>query len=421
VWILKKTTDYCNHISLTKAQKRELEFREGFLTDDPGAILFNVMLREFKFHEILEACYPIKPGNTPAETAGNMLFSMICFGANKFDDFRVMNFKGLELLIGTYSVPGERTVRKLVNAVRMADIVTGAGIHPSIIDRLIDSECDMMAVGEFRRRFNKPMKGIYEFFGHDVNGNAICSIELPGDANLLDGTNFIKREITTALGPGYAKLLIVDREGMSGGQLEKYEDETRSILGIIRSSSNVQKQLDTVEITEVYETDPNDNPSSMISDVQLEVPNYRVRETIEKGKEKKVNGTLDCAAIHNLKTGSKYAIAHTVKDDEFTKEEAVGLYKKRFPVQENDFKSKKVNGDLDTLHGYDFYEVENRQHENWRETKESNIRGRERSINARNGELSGLKKKVERVVQKIRDFGAKIKRKMEKKREKIVR
>jgi len=90
-------------------------------------------------------------------------------------------------------------------------------------------------------------------------------------------------------------------------------------------------------------------------------------------------------------------------------------------VQENDFKSKKVNGDLDTLHGYDFYEVENRQHENWLETKESNIRGHERSINARNGEISRLKKKVERAVQKIRDFGAKIKRKMEKKREKIPR
>jgi len=32
-----------------------------------------------------------------------------------------------------------------------------------------------------------------------------------------------------------------------------------------------------------------------------------------------------------------------VKDDEFTKEEGVGLYKRRFPVQENDFKSKKGN------------------------------------------------------------------------------
>ena len=157
---------------------------------------------------------------------------------------------------------------------------------------------------------------------------------------------------------------------MSGEQLEKYEDEIRSILGIIRSGSNVQNQLDAVEITEVYETDPNGNLGSMISAVQLEVPNYRVHETIGNGKKKKVNGTLDCAAVHNLKTGNKYAIAHTVKDNEFTKEEAVGLYKKRFPVQENDFK---------------------------------------------------LKKKVELAVQKIRDFGAKIKRKMEKKREKIVR
>jgi len=354
---------------LTNAQKRELEFREGFLTDDPGAILFNVMLREFKFHEILQACYPVKPSNIPAEAVGNMLFSMIYFGANKFDDFRVMNFKGLELLIGTYSVPGERTVRKLVNVIRGADAVTGVGIHPSMIDRLRESECDTRVVGEFRRRLievyhefgiidgmivyvdghfkpywgnvnipkgfstllNKPMKGIYEFFGHDANGNAICSIELPGDACLLDGTDFIKREIVTTLGPGYAKLLIVDREGMSGEQLEKYEDETRSILGILRTSSNVQKQLDAVDITEVYETDPNRNPCSMISDVQLDVPNYRVHETIEEGKKKKVNGTLNCAAVHNLKTGNKYAIAHTVKDDEFTKEEGVGLYKRRSP------------------------------------------------------------------------------------------
>jgi len=394
------------------------------------------MLREFQFHEILEACYPIKPGNIPAEVVGNMLFSMIYFGANKFDDFRVMNFKGLELLIGSYTVPGERTVRKLVNGIRGADAVTGAGIHPSIIDRLSESECDTRVVGEFRRRFievyhelgiidgmivyvdghfkpywgnvnipkgfstllNKPMKGIYEFFGHDASGNAICSIELPGDANLLDGTDFIKREIVAALGPDHAKLLIVDREGMSGEQLEKYEDEARSILGILRTSSNVQKQLDAVEITEVYETDPKGNPGSMISDVQLEVPNYRVHETIEEGKKKEVNGSVGCVAVHNLKNGNKYAIAHTVKDDEFTKEEGVGLYKKRFPVQENDFKSKKVNGDLDTLHGYDFYEVENRQHKNWLEAKESNMRGHERSINARNREIYGLKKKVERTV-----------------------
>jgi hypothetical protein len=302
---------------LTNAQKRELEFREGFLTDDPGAILFNVM-----------------------------------------------NFKGLELLIGTYSVHGERTVRKLVNVIREADAVTGVGIHPSMIDRLRESECDTRVVGEFRRRFievyhefgiidgiivyvdghfkpywgnvsipkgfstllNKPMKGIYEFFGHDANGNAICSIELPGDACLLDGTDFIKREIVAALGPGYAKLLIVDREGMSGEQLEKYEDETRSILGILRTSSNV--------------------------------PNYRVHETIEEGKKKAwvcIRGVSLC----------------------------------------KNFKSKKGNGDLDTLHGYDFYEVENRQHENWLKTKESNMRGHERSINARKREISRLKKKEE--------------------------
>ena len=103
---IEKPTVDCNYISVTNAQKRELEFREGFLIDDPGAILINVMLREFKFYEILQACYPVKPGTIPTEAVGNMPFSMTYFGANKFNDFRVMNFKGLELLIGTYSVPG---------------------------------------------------------------------------------------------------------------------------------------------------------------------------------------------------------------------------------------------------------------------------------------------------------------------------
>jgi len=45
--------------------------------------------------------------------------------------YRLLATYNLELLIGTYSVPGERTVRKLVNAVRMADVVTGAGIRPN--------------------------------------------------------------------------------------------------------------------------------------------------------------------------------------------------------------------------------------------------------------------------------------------------
>ena len=38
------------------------------------------------------------------------------------------------------------------------------------------------------------MKGIYEFFWHDVNGNAICSMNLPGDSDLLDGTDFVKKK-----------------------------------------------------------------------------------------------------------------------------------------------------------------------------------------------------------------------------------
>lgn len=231
------------------------------------------------------------------------------------------------------------------------------------------------------------MKGIYEFFGHDENGNAICSMNLPADSNLLDGTDFIKKEIIKALGAEHAKVMVVDREGMSGEQLERYEDESKSILGILRHSTEVKRHLDAVEFNDVYETDRNSNPVLMVEEVQPEVPNYRVHEIAENGKRKTVNGTIDCVAIHNLKKDKKYAIAHTVKEERFKKEKAVDFYKKRFPVQENDFKYKKKNGCLDTLHGYDFYEVENRQYANWLEEKKSWIRGRMRSINARRKEI----------------------------------
>jgi hypothetical protein len=35
----------------------------------------------------------------------------------------------------------------------------------------------------------------------------------------------------------------------------------------------------------------------------------------------------------------------------------------------------KKNGCLDTLHGYDFYEVEDRQYHNWLEAQERKLRG----------------------------------------------
>jgi hypothetical protein len=54
---------------------------------------------------------------------------------NKFSDFRVLNFKGLELLVGSYAVPGEYAVRKLVNTIREADFV-GDGVQPSIVENL---------------------------------------------------------------------------------------------------------------------------------------------------------------------------------------------------------------------------------------------------------------------------------------------
>lgn len=408
------------------------------MTDDPGAIIFNALLHEFRFHEILSSCYPVEEGNISAVTIGNTLFGMAYFGINKFSDFRVLNFKGLELLVGSYSVPGEYAVRKLVNTIKQADCA-GEGVQRSVIENLRLWVYDKRVIGTFRRQFIKAfkgkgvidgkivyvdghfkpywgaveipkgfsrtygvMKGIYEFFGHDENGNAICSLNMPGDSDLLDGTDFVKREIITALGDEYAKVMVVDREGMSGEQLERYEDESRSILGILRHSTAVEKQLDTVEFGSIYDTDTEGNPVLMIEEVPLEVPNYRTRKEItEEGTVKSVNGTINCTAIHNLKKDRKYAIAHTAKE-EIKKEEAVDLYKKRFPVQENDFKYKKKDGSLDTLHGYDFYEVENRQHNNWLEKKESRLRGCLRSINARRKEIANLRGNIERIKKKAR-------------------
>lgn len=418
------------------------------MTDDPGAIIFNAMLKEFRFHEILSSCYPVEEGNLSAVTIGNTLFGMAYFGINKFSDFRVLNFKGLELLVGSYSVPGEYTVRRLVNMIKQADFA-GEGVQRSIIENLRLWKYDKRVIGTFRRQFIKifkdkgiidgkivfvdghfkpywgaveipkgfsrthgVMKGIYEFFGHDVNGNAICSLNMPGDSDLHDGTDFVKQEIITALGDEYAKLMVVDREGMSGEQLKRYEDESRSILGILRHSREVERQLDAVEFHDVYDTDSDGNPVLMIEEVPLEVPNYRTHEEItEEGKVKSVNGTINCIAIHNLKKDRRYAIAHTAKE-EIKKEEAVDLYKKRFPVQENDFKYKKKGGSLDTLHGYDFYEVENRQHNNWLEKKESRLRGCLRSINARRKEIVNLKGKIERIEKKARTAHEKLIRKL---------
>lgn len=101
------------------------------MTDDPGAIIFNALLYEFDYPEILRSCYPVEEGNVSTVTIGNTLFGMTYFGINKFSDFRVLNFKGLELLVGSYSVPGEYAVRKLVNTIKRADFV-GEGVQPSI-------------------------------------------------------------------------------------------------------------------------------------------------------------------------------------------------------------------------------------------------------------------------------------------------
>jgi hypothetical protein len=241
----KKNSGECHRLTLTNAERRELEFLEGFLTDDPGAIIFNAMLHEFHFPEILRSCYPVEDGAIATETLGKTLFGMAYFGINKFSDFRVLNFKGLELLVGAHSVPGEYAVRKLVNTIREADFV-GDGVQPSIVEHLRLWEYDKRAIGSFKRQFIqvfkdkgiiegkivygdghfKPywgdirlskgflrtygvIKGIYEFFAHDENGNAICSVNLPGDSNLLDGTDVVKKELVTALGEEYAKVMVV--------------------------------------------------------------------------------------------------------------------------------------------------------------------------------------------------------------------
>jgi hypothetical protein len=34
-------------------------------------------------------------------------------------------------------------------------------------------------------------------------------VNLPGDSNLLDGTDFVKKKLVTALGEEYAKVMVV--------------------------------------------------------------------------------------------------------------------------------------------------------------------------------------------------------------------
>jgi hypothetical protein len=111
-------------------------------------------------------------------------------------------------------------------------------------------------------------------------------VNLPGDSSLLDGTDFVKKEIVTALGEEYAKV-------MSGEQLERYKDESRSILGILRHSTGVKRQLDAVEFHDVYAHDREGNPALMVEEVTLEVPNDRVHEITEDGTTKDVMEPLN--------------------------------------------------------------------------------------------------------------------------------
>ena len=127
------------------------------MTDDPGAVIFNAMLHEFRFPEILRSCYPVGNGAIATETLGHTLFGMAYFGINKFSDFRVLNFKGLELLVGSYSIPGEYAARKLVNTVKQADFV-GEGLQPPIIENLRLWEYDKRVIGNFKRQFIKVFK-----------------------------------------------------------------------------------------------------------------------------------------------------------------------------------------------------------------------------------------------------------------------
>ena len=97
-------------------------------------------------------------------------------------------------------------------------------------------------------------------------------------------------------------------------------------MGILRHSTEVEKQLDAVEFREVYDTDSDGNPVLMIEEVPLEVPNYRTHEEItEEGKVKRVNGTINCTAIHNLKKDRRYAIVHTAKEAVKKEEEIANL------------------------------------------------------------------------------------------------
>jgi hypothetical protein len=59
----------------------------------------------------------------------------------------------------------------------------------------------------------------------------------------------------------------------------------------------------------------------------------------------------------------------------------------------------KKNGCLDTLHGYDFYEVEDRQYHNWLEAQERKLRGCMRRKNAREKEKEGALAAIEQRIE----------------------
>jgi hypothetical protein len=63
----------------------------------------------------------------------------------------------LELLVGSYSVPGVYAVRKLVNLIKEADFAS-EGVQHSVIENLRLWDYDKRVIGSLRRQFIKIFK-----------------------------------------------------------------------------------------------------------------------------------------------------------------------------------------------------------------------------------------------------------------------